>query len=350
MEQHIQNSRFLVLTGHLNDYPLSDLVGILRHQHKTGRLLVEYPNGPASFYFNDGELVDAQFDKLNGLQALCVAQAQPASSFNFNPMIRPTKRSIENSLQKAVSELLGCWSENDCEIEQLPAVKATPMSLPAGESSMVDVQVTKPESLAPAPLALPPATRQVNQSILAASAAGLLLLGISTLITVTGGFGKNVSTRNVTSSIAPSANVATPSENGGPATTPAESEKRNDLRVARQSGRGREIARGSEHSARPENRQASNDTNEAASNNPTPQPVTAKSEQVPEKRETVSDPQSVKVLLQIEGGRVAKASIANPRPGMEAYEAMALRIARQRRFPSVSASQESVTIKVNQPK
>ena len=345
----MQNSRFLVLTGHLNDYPLSDLVGILRHQHKTGRLLIEYPNGPASFYFNDGELVDAQFDKLNGLQAICVAQAQPASSFNFNPLIRPNRRSIENSLQKAVSELLGCWSENDCEIEQLPAVKATPMSLPAAESSMVDVQVTRTETRAPAPLALPPAPRRVSQSILAMSAAGLLLLGLSTLISVTGGFGKNLPTTNVSNLLAADNRASMPNENGGPATTPAESEKRNDLRVGRQSGRGREVARASEHSAQSENRQASNETKETAPTNSTPAPV-AKSDQNQEKSETVADPQSVKVLLQIEGGRVAKASIAHPRPGMEAYEAMALRIARQRRFPSGNASQESVTIKVNQPK
>ena len=30
----MQPSRFVILTGHLNDYPLSDLVGILRHQRR----------------------------------------------------------------------------------------------------------------------------------------------------------------------------------------------------------------------------------------------------------------------------------------------------------------------------
>src|SRR4029453_9085865 len=114
-----QQSRFVILTGHLKDYPLSDLVGILRHQRKTGRLLIEYPKGPASFYFRDGELVDAQLDNLSGLQAVCVAVAQPASSFNFNPLIQPPKRSIENSMQRVVSELLGCWDENGIEIEAM---------------------------------------------------------------------------------------------------------------------------------------------------------------------------------------------------------------------------------------
>lgn len=349
MEQHIQNSRFLVLTGHLHDYPLSDLVGILRHQHKTGRLLIEYPNGPASFYFNDGELVDAQLDKLSGLQALCVALGQPASSFNFNPLIRPTRRSIEHSLQKAVSELLGCWSENDHEIEQLPAAKATPMSLPAADSVAGNEQVTTPEALVVAPLALPPAPKRVSQPLLATGAAGLLLLGLSTLISVTGGLGRNVPSADVSNSAGTDSKVSATSGNRGSTTNPAEAETRT-ARVGRQTGKGREVARAAQHSARQENRQASTDNADEPPANSIPTPVTAKRDQDQKRNETVSDSQSVKVLLQIEGGRVARASIANPRSGMEAYEAMALRIARQRRFASSNTSQETVTIKVGQPK
>ena len=45
------NDRFVVLTGHLNNYPLPDLIGILRHQRKSGRLLIEYAKGPATFFF-----------------------------------------------------------------------------------------------------------------------------------------------------------------------------------------------------------------------------------------------------------------------------------------------------------
>ncbi len=153
----MQHSRFLVLTGHLNDYPLSDLVGILRHQQKTGRLLIEYPNSPASFFFNEGELVDAQLDNLSGLQAICVALAQPPSSFNFNPLIRPTRRSIENSLQKVVSELLGCWGENELEVEKIAT--GGPLSQPAllASSSAPLADAPRMEmDKAPTFLALPP--------------------------------------------------------------------------------------------------------------------------------------------------------------------------------------------------
>jgi hypothetical protein len=51
--------------------------------------------------------------------------------------------------------------------------------------------------------------------------------------------------------------------------------------------------------------------------------------------------------MQIENGRVLKAAIANHKPGMDNYEALALRIARQRRYPTTTSGGETVTISVN---
>ena len=53
--------------------------------------------------------------------------------------------------------------------------------------------------------------------------------------------------------------------------------------------------------------------------------------------------------MQIENGRVLKASIANHKPGMDSYEALALRIARQRRYPATTSGGETVTISVSRP-
>ena len=347
MEPQMQNSRFLVLTGHLNDYPLSDLVGILRHQHKTGRLLIEYPNGPASFFFNDGELVDAQLDKLSGLQALCVALAQPPSSFNFNPLVRPTRRSIENSLQKAVSELLGCWSENDAETYELPPVRTTPAQLPSASSATVDASAVKPDALMMSAVAGEPPARRVNQPLFAIGAVGLLLLGLSTVIAVTGGLGKNIPAIAVSSAPTASEKVALPGGNNLTAPQAVEAEPKNEPKVGRAVSKAAHVGRALDQPARQSTGKAS-DSKEAASDSRSAPASTAKPAQQPPHAEI--DPQSVKVVLQIEGGRVAKASIANHRSGMEAYEAMALRIARQRRYPASGSSQETVTIKVSQPK
>jgi hypothetical protein len=50
--------------------------------------------------------------------------------------------------------------------------------------------------------------------------------------------------------------------------------------------------------------------------------------------------------MQIENGRVLKASVANHKPGMDSYEALALRIARQRRYAATATGNQTVTISV----
>src|SRR5215217_5704521 len=124
----MENERFIVLTGHLSNYPLSDLVGILRHQRKSGRLLIEYSKGPATFFFQNGELIDARMNDLTGLQAICVALAQPEASFNFNPLVLNPRRTIDPSLQRAVAELFGCWDESALQIESSPSQDETAAS------------------------------------------------------------------------------------------------------------------------------------------------------------------------------------------------------------------------------
>ena len=54
----------------------------------------------------------------------------------------------------------------------------------------------------------------------------------------------------------------------------------------------------------------------------------------------------ITVAMEIKNGRVTYASVENRRPGMEAYEASALRIARQRRYPSNKNGQELFVVRV----
>ncbi len=266
------NDRFVVLTGHLSNYPLSDLVGILRHQRKSGRLLVEYAKGPATFFFQNGELIDARMNELTGLQAIVVAMAQPEAAFNFNPLIQSSRRSIEPSVQRVVSELLGCWDESALQIETTPI----------------------PIAARPEPLALPPAPTSFIQqrSMVLIATAVLIGVGLSTVIAVTGGFKSEATPAPV-----PTVVTQIPASLIAPQPEPAA------------------------------------------------KPIRVPS--VPKKKtEVKTDSESIKVVMQVENGRVLKASIANPKPGMESYEAMALRIARQRRFAPTVNGGETITITV----
>ena len=299
----MENNRFVVLTGHLSNYPLSDLVGILRHQRKSGRLLIEYPKGPATFFFQNGELIDARMNDLTGLQAICVALAQPEASFNFNPLIVSPRRSIDPSLQRAVSELFGCWDESALQIESTVAppsldAPAAPRTLAGRRSDL---------------LALPPgpSSSWVQKRSLSLIAAVVIIVGLSTVIAVTGGFNNNHQ-----AATAPLPQVQTPA---APVATQAETPKASLNTVAR--------------AVRPERKEEKRTRQEEKSEAPSVEPEQGS--------------QSVKVVMQIENGRVLKASIANPKPGMDNYEALALRIARQRRFPATTSGAETVTISVN---
>lgn len=184
----MQATKFVALTGHLNDYPLADLIGILRRQRKTGRLLIEYPISPCSFFFADGDLVDAQLNNMGGLQAVLVALSQPNAAFNFNPLIQPPRRTINESSQKVILELLGCWDEKPIDVE------ATPRNGGGARAAIPEAEVVVPaapeqEALPAARqvLALPPAqaeqaARKRNRQVLIISAVISLLVSLITVV------------------------------------------------------------------------------------------------------------------------------------------------------------------------
>lgn len=278
----MQGTSFVVLTGHLNNYPLPGLIGMLRRQRKTGRLLVEYGAAPCSFYFENGDLVDAQLSTLTGLQAVYVALSQPNASFNFNPLIQPSRRSIEGSEQKALLESLGCWEEKVIKIkesskEDSSLIEAVPAEPTPHEAGIGELPMAKEM------LALPPAPASarrraiLKREVFTASAILLLLLTLFSVIALAGWLTKRES------AVAPSSRVKT--------------------------------------------------SGSAVSQNET----------------VISQARTIEVVVQIENGRVSQAFISNPQPGMEDYEALALRIARQRRFPAAAKGSETVAVLINSP-
>lgn len=323
----MHNGRFVILTGHLNDYPLSDLVGILRHQRKTGRLLIEYAKGPAVFFFHEGDLVDAKINDLTGLQAVCFALGQPPASFNFNPLIQPSQKTIEDSLQRTVSELFGCWDETSAEISvgpvDVPLLQATPVEPVVSQPTQHAIPAYQSE-----PLALPPAIVSSRRpaSLLLMIAIGATTLGVSTVIALSGSFRSNASQP------APVSVQKTKSEVILDSSTEAHRATKSAASSVPRP-RSRRVEPSSE-SNRPV---PLNKDNSTSANRTNPD-----SEALPQAK-----PESVTVVMEIENGRVLRASIANPKAGMDSYEALALRIARHRRYSSQQNGRETVKIKVS---
>ena len=316
----MNNPRFVILTGHLQDYPLSDLVGILRHQRKTGRLLIEYAKGPAILFFHEGDLVDAKVNDLTGLQAICFILGQPPASFNFNPLIQPSQRTIEKSFQRTVSELFGCWDETNIQIDSgavnVPLLEESPQaSAPA--------LPTYPERLA---LPAGPIASRRPVSFLLMAAAALATLGVSTVIALSGGFRSG----NVIPAVAPDK-----SKSVVVTETPANAQ-------------ASQLPKNSETKVRAANASVANRTSRKSDKTVDPESTSATPTE-PVQEPSSSPAPAVTVVMEIEGGRVLRASIANPKPGMDSYEALALRIARQRRYPAQQNGRETVKIKVSPP-
>lgn len=278
----MQSTNFVALAGHLNDYPLADLIGTLRRQRKSGRLLIEYSMSPCSFYFVDGNLVDAQLNSIGGLQAVLVALSQPNAAFNFNPLIQPPRQSINESSQRVVLELLGCWDEKTIDAEAhtgnggafAPIQSQMPVMVAAPEIEALPVAK---ELLALPPSSLERASTRRHRQVLIASAIISLVVSLITVVALTRWLIKR------------------------------------DLSTAlSEMGQKEKVAGG-----------------------------------VSENRATSA--QTIKVALQVEKGRVTRASVEEHHPGLEAYEAQALRIARTRRFAATASGQETVTIRINSP-
>ena len=276
----MQATSFVAMTGHLNEYPLADVIAILRRQRKSGRLLIEYSMSPCCLYFVEGNLVDAQLSSMGGLQAVLVALSQPNASFNFNPLIQPPRHSINESSQKTILELLGCWEEKTINVDAAPTSRSSP---PPIEPTIVMVEdreeplLKAKEVLALPPSSLEQASRRRNRQVLIASAVISLLVSFITVAALTRWLIK----RDISAALSETARTTT----------------------------------------------AAGSRSETAATNA----------------------QTIKVVMRVEKGRVSEAFVDGHRPGMEAYEAVALRLARGRRYARTATGEETVTIRINSP-
>jgi hypothetical protein len=276
----MQSTSFVALTGHLNDYPLADLIGMLHFRHKTGRLLIEYSMGPCSLYFVEGNLVDAQLNSMGGLQAVLIALSQTNASFNFNPLIQPPRRSINESSQKVVFELLGCWEEKTVDVEatqsngRAVSAVAPPVALTTVDSQGEALPAAK-EVLALPPSSLERASRRRQRQVLIASAIISLLVSLLTVAALT----RWLIQRDISLAISEL-----------------------DKKINQIGAKGENKSTGA---------------------------------------------QTIKIAVRVEKGRVTQAFVEEHRPGMEAYEALAMRIARARRYSAASSGQETMAIRIN---
>jgi hypothetical protein len=333
--------RFMVLTGHLDDYSLPGLIKMLHDQRKTGRLQVDYAESPAAFYFEEGRLVDAKIGDLRGLEAVYLALSLEGASFNFNPLIKPPERTVEDREQKLIQGLLeapsgGVASDLPDTIGRertlSPHVQTTTATslLPAADTQPALVRAQVEERLiAEVGAALAAHSKRFGRerAFYAAIIATLLLLAFIPRMRNDASVGvvpSNDTNREVVNSRTNTEVAPSPETSNVSAPVPGQP-------VAVQESRLREQPTGSSDNTVAKRMERSSKHLKAA--NATALDRKNESKTGRDKSSDNKEGRTVKVLLRVEHGRVLNAMIQNPRAGLESFEALALRIARQRQYP-----------------
>jgi hypothetical protein len=328
--ENIERTQFVVLTGHLDDQPLPELIRRLRVQRKSGRLQVEYADGPGSFFFEDGQMVDAQLGQLRGVEALYAALALEGASFNFNPLVRPPERNIDRQGQQFIRDLVeaprrdglaeiraagGAQGAQGQAATQASLSGRAPLQLgPAAEELLAPLA----DRLAAVEGAISSTARRFSRERLVYAVVIGFFVGLSFITTLNLLYGPFLKGRAAEPAAVKEQAVAVQ-----PAPAPAEA-------------------------PRDANPNADERASAEASAEAPPVPATAavvgsrRFDGVPAlRREYV-----VEVLVEVEDGRVTDARVWNPRPGASPYEAVALRMARERTYPAGFNGGERVKIRV----
>jgi hypothetical protein len=322
--ENIERTQFVVLTGHTDEQPLPDLIRRLRVQRKSGRLQVEYADGPGSFFFEDGQMVDARLGELRGVEALYAALALEGGSFNFNPLVRPPERNIDRQGQQFIRDLVEApRREGLAEMRVAggtPGGHATlpervPLQLgPGAEELLVPLQ----DRLSAVEGAIANTSRRFSRERLVYAVVIGFLVGLSLVTTLHVLYGPFFGARPEPVADKPEvkeqtiAAAAPPTQNANPNVN-------------------------------------SNSNTEASTAEPAP-PVPSAAAVVGSRRfDGVPAPRReyvVEVLVEVKNGRVTDARVWNPRPGAAPYESVALRMARERSYPENFTGGERVKIRV----
>ncbi len=359
--ENIERTQFVVLTGHLDDQPLPDLLRTLRVQRKSGRLQVEYAESPGAFFFEEGQLVDARLGTLRGLEAVHAALALEGASFNFNPLVRPPERSIDRQEQKFISDLVEAPRR-----EGVTEIRAVGGGVYTGPSAIPPSPQTAPLQLAPVPSeALAPLEARltaVEEAILSSSqrhsrerlvyaAVISFLVGLAVVLAAQAIFFPTKPEPAPATTTTSAAALPAP-KTDAPASEPSVTAAQTVAAAAAlPSKKGPESAAGVERRNDAQKASAVKKTElSKAEQSQSQRQAQAASKETKKTAGETSDGSGyiVNVLVQVKDGRVTSARVIDSRPSAGAYEATALAKARQRQYPENFTGGERLRIVVRQ--
>lgn len=391
------------LAGKLNEIPLPQLIETFCHERQTGQLRIDFPQQLGLLYFQDGELVHAEVGAHSGVEAVYLALTfAENASFEFAPGVLSSQRTIHESwrwvllegfcrLRKAVSK----DAEQSAQTTEPAAQTATPITptrwhplvinrvtavgwrrVALAAAVMISALATvaaisgmfgKKEAAGPSP---PPNDTPAVQA--STPPKSFNALESIEMLRPTAAASESVTPQPSTAPNSDATSMPV-KDIKGLGTTPgrqqsAESEaysevmktesERAPAAVQEMKGQIIQPAPSSQTkaatTAMPVKEKEGNTVARTAM--PPISPAGPSAEMPPQPQQEVRTPgankqssgqQVIVVVMQVENGRITQAYIPDRRPGMEAYETAALRIARALRYPVGKTGTENVSIKVD---
>ena len=281
----------MFLQGNFRECPLADLLAILGARGETGRLDVNLGSSTAQLYLVEGKPVDCCFGYVKGEDALELLMCSTEGSFRFASGIAPPNIMFRKEGLKTVESL-----------------SEVPGQVLLSQEQAESTETTVADSVG--------RFRSTTIVLVLATIAGAVGLTIGSVIA-------NIQHKPNAESHAASPAAMTmgsvpPSRStqsiSSPATKPAK-QSLTELPPIAVPRKQSEVNRNSEHP----------DSSKTEKNN--------------------ANVLSIPVVVRIEDGRVVEAYPAQPQPGHDAYEATAVRLARQKRF-NVEAGTQTIYLTI----
>jgi hypothetical protein len=342
----------MALTGELSDLSLAELIEFFCNQRKTGRLKVIYAHMPGYFYIQAGALVDARIGTLSGIEAIYYALTLPNASFSFDAEYESEQRTIHQPWTQVVLEGLrrmdeGISTEPPINKDELPDENDL-------EQAFESVISDGDHEASPLPMAMTVdsmASGGGKRKMFFVAGAIVVLICITATVVLTNSYAHAESTASIPPLVLSDAGESrSDASSGGAADSTTQ-------QLAESAVSDQSIAEGSsahadasarlqrEREARERERRRAEELSDswpAKTTTPpaeqaAPSTATAATAKKPDAPKT--GPKTVTVQVSYdEAGRVTQASGSDP---------TALRIARQKRFPSGKPGTTTITIPIN---
>lgn len=344
----------MALTGELSDLSLAELIEFFCNQRKTGRLKVIYPHLPGYFYIQAGALVDARIGSLSGIDAIYYALTLPNASFSFDAEYDAEQRTIHQPWTQVVLEGLrrmdeGIAPESPINKEELPDENDL-------EEAFESVLAEGDREASALPMAMTVdsmASGGSRRKTFFVAAAIVALMCVAATVVLTNRYARAESTASIPPLVLSdmgenrsdaSAGVAPDSPAQQLAETSVSDQGMTEESSAHASDGSLRLLR--EREARERERRKAEELTDswpaktvAPAESPAPSPSAAVANATKKPEAPKAGPKTATVQVTYdEAGRVTQASGSDP---------TALRIARQKRFPSGKPGTTTITIPIN---